>query len=61
MTIEKNIQIRKISFQTELCIKKDKQNEKNIKFSICLSFFAFCALHYNIRRVYNNHGDFTDR
>ena len=46
MTIEKNIQIRKISFQTELCIKKDKQNEKKIKFSICLSFFAFCALHY---------------
>ena len=26
--------------------KKGKQNEKNIKFSFCLPFFAFCALHY---------------
>ena len=31
--------------------KKGKQNEKNIKFSFCLSFFAFCALHYKKEKV----------
>lgn len=28
--------------------KKGKRIEKKIKFSFCLSFFAFCALHYII-------------